>query len=406
MDEATNSEAIYYQISFFSKEKRFENIPDSVVNVPGSSTPTNLNLLLNNSIRSLDDDWKDLSFDFLIGDLLLRTSLAEFAEDHSLTTESIVQIECLLREPAPEPESDLITSDWVADVKAFNNLLCVATYDGKLSIWTLDGKLLFTGDLDNDPMKCIDVFQHDKTNYAIVGGQNQTLVLCKLTVTKKLADATPLRIFRGHERSVECVAANKDGSRIVSGSFDNCLKLWNSENDEENSITLDNAKKAKPDFNKLPTQTPIVTLASHREAIVGVKWNPLSEVQAVTVSWDHSMIVWDLELAGPVKTLTSNKSFTSLSINPITGQILTGSVDPTVRLWDIRSQEGSMVKQSFLGHTGSFDNLVKMWDIRSPKTPLYDLTGHKDRILAVDWSMPEVIASGGVDCTIKTYRHK
>ena len=67
-------------------------------------------------------------------------------------------------------------------------------------------------------------------NYAIVGGQNQTLVLCKLTVTKKLADATPLRIFRGHERSVECVAANKDGSRIVSGSFDNCLKLWNSEN--------------------------------------------------------------------------------------------------------------------------------------------------------------------------------
>jgi len=42
----------------------------------------------------------------------------------------------------------------------------------------------------------------------------------------------------------------------------------------------------------------MVTLQAHKEAVVDIKWNPLNSGQAVSVSWDQQILVWDLEMAG------------------------------------------------------------------------------------------------------------
>lgn len=34
-------------------------------------------------------------------------------------------------------------------------------------------------------------------------------------------------VGRGHERSVESMCSNGDGSKLASGSFDNFVKIWN-----------------------------------------------------------------------------------------------------------------------------------------------------------------------------------
>lgn len=78
----------------------------------------------------------------------------------------------------------------------------------------------------------------------------------------------------------------------------------------------------------------MVTLSGHREAVSGVCWSDVAEV--ITSSWDHSLILWDLELAGQKATLAGNKAFTCLSYSPLNSSIITGSCDRHVRLWDPR----------------------------------------------------------------------
>ena len=40
----------------------------------------------------------------------------------------------------------------------------------------------------------------------------------------------------------------------------------------------------------------------------------------------------------------------------------------------------------------------------STKGPLYDMSGHSDKVLAVDWSMPRFMLSGAADNELKIFR--
>ena len=40
----------------------------------------------------------------------------------------------------------------------------------------------------------------------------------------------------------------------------------------------------------------------------------------------------------------------------------------------------------------------------SPNAPLYGMSGHEDKILAVDWTMPQRILSGAADNHLKIFK--
>ena len=54
--------------------------------------------------------------------------------------------------------------------------------------------------------------------------------------------------------------------------------------------------------------------------------------------------------------------------------------------------------------SGSHDSLLKIWDVRACKTPLFDLRGHSDQVLAVSWQEPAIIVSGGADNDMKIFK--
>lgn len=62
--------------------------------------------------------------------------------------------------------------------------------------------------------------------------------------------------------------------------------------------------------------------------------------------------------------------------------------------------------EEFVFISGAYDKQVKLWDYRSPKAPLFDLMGHEDKVMAVDWSNPKFVLSGGADNSVRIFKSK
>uniref|UniRef100_A0A1I7VXW7 Ribosome biogenesis protein WDR12 homolog n=1 Tax=Loa loa TaxID=7209 RepID=A0A1I7VXW7_LOALO len=417
----------HYLISFYSSNENYRDIPSHTLSVPNDITVDKLNVLANKTLNDLSG--KELGlvvFDFLISSTILRTTLEEFVQENHVPVESVISIECIVQEPAPEPDSDVTLPDWIGAVRCNDNFIASGTYGGELVLWNHYGKKLTSSVLHEEAIKCLALLPDEKGSRIVTGGHDQILMVSNIEKDGSSTFIKPTCVLRGHERSVESIAVNIDGTRTVSGGFDKMLKVWNTDQDDTSTVfeKAGSEKTTKKKRTDVITKTPMVTLCGHKDAVVGAVWSSNSAKEVLTASWDHTISIWDLELAGQISTLAAKKAFTSISMCSSSSMLITGSVDPIVRLWDPRSHEGTLVKQSFIGHCGwissvfwnkvrenlfissSFDKTVKMWDVRSNKTPLYDLVGHSDRILCCDWSLNELIASGGVDCTVKTYRRK
>lgn len=59
---------------------------------------------------------KKLNFDFLLSGRLLTGSLGGHVTEHRLSTEEVLEIECVLRDPPPSLSHELEHRDWVSAV--------------------------------------------------------------------------------------------------------------------------------------------------------------------------------------------------------------------------------------------------------------------------------------------------
>jgi hypothetical protein len=202
----------------------------------------------------------------------------------------------------------------------------------------------------------------------------------------------------GHESLIYSASFSPDGKRIVSGSADKTVRVWDA---------ITGAQIGKP-------------LYGHKDAVKSVSFSPDGK-RIASGSLDETVRVWDasteMQISEPLHGHTG--AVNSVSFSPDGKRIVSGSDDHTVRIWStgtakqsnlpVQEHEGAVNSVSFSPDgkrivSGSADKTVRVWDAGTGILIENSLKGHSDDINSVSFSPDgKLIVSGSDDHTARIW---
>ncbi|KAJ2912081.1 hypothetical protein MD484_g8331, partial [Candolleomyces efflorescens] len=241
----------------------------------------------------------------------------------------------------------------------------------------------------------------------------------------------------GHSKLVRDVAISPEGERIVSGSDDGTIRIWDLGTGEQlcepmSGGTDINSVEFSPDGKVILSGSDDCTIRlwdavtgaqigepiqGHSDIVCSVKFSADGKY-IVSGSDDRTVRIWDAEtreqVGEPLRGHTDE--IWSVAISPDGKWIVSGSKDETVRLWDFESRV--QLREPLQGHTksvtsvaispdgkwivsGSHDRTIRVWDIETGKDVKMPLQGHMFQVNSVTISPDgKHIISGSSDDTI------
>ena len=254
--------------------------------------------------------------------------------------------------------------------------------------------------------------------------------------------ARPIEIMRrGHDSLVYSVAFSPDGSRIVSGSSDNMIRLWDANTGEPISEPLRghdgpvNSVAFSPGGGRIVSGSWDNTLrlwdattgeaigeplAGHKSYVISATFSPDGN-RIVSGSWDKTLRLWNADTGNPIgEPLRGHESLVySAAFSPDGNRIISGSEDKTLRMWDAKT--GKAIGEPLHGHkkgvnsiafspdgsrivSGSSDRTLRLWDAKTGEAIGGPLRGHDDTIYSVAFSPDgSRIVSGSEDKTLQLW---
>lgn len=202
-----------------------------------------------------------------------------------------------------------------------------------------------------------------------------------------------VRTFEGHTQGISCIQF--DDTRIVSGSWDKTIKVWN---------------------RRTNTAWAALTLAGHSGM---VRCLHLHGNRLVSGSSDRTIKVWDLAtdkvgwVGAACRATMVGHMHTVRCLQADSKKVISGSYDLTLKVWDIKT---GRCENTLRGHTdavlclhfneeklvsGSKDTTIKVWSLPAGECEL-TLYGHQAAVTCLQFDSTRVI-SGALDRLIKIW---
>jgi ribosome biogenesis protein YTM1 len=306
------------QAKLMTKDERYQ-IPTVPLGIPGSASPDDLNGLVNRFLLGLyghdveDSEPKEvegrtlIEFDFLVNGELLRSALGDHVEQKGLSTESVIEIEFVVKRAPPEPSFSIPHEDWVSAVCCCQDKILTGCYDCVTRLWDNAGNRMADFASHEAAIKDVAWISCDDVSAIFVSAsQDETLRVWQYNFDSNSTNC--ICVCEGHMQSVESVAVNAKSKIFCSGSWDGTIKVWSS---ELNSGNVDNVEFPKPKRFKSAKKKkssltgtkkgPLSTLLGHGQAVSSVTW--VDNETVCSSGWDHCIRLWDLESGVNTTTL-------------------------------------------------------------------------------------------------------
>jgi WD40 repeat protein/tRNA A-37 threonylcarbamoyl transferase component Bud32 len=247
--------------------------------------------------------------------------------------------------------------------------------------------------------------------------------------------------LRAHEQGVWCMALSRDGQRLVTGSKDFTVKLWDWKNGRElRTFPPEGAwivsLAFSPDGRRIVSGTSLGHLslwdANTGENLFGldeavppgsqsytsVAFSPDSQWIGTGSALFDTVRLWEARTGQPVLTFTGHvHAVTALAFSPDSKRVASGSSDGTVKIWQVaggkelltsngHAAEVDCVAFSNDGNrflTASEDSTAKIWDASSGRE-LRTLAGHIGPVRSAVFSRDGAqVLTGSSDRTAKLW---
>jgi WD40 repeat protein len=212
------------------------------------------------------------------------------------------------------------------------------------------------------------------------------------------------RCFEGHTGALTALAYSPDGRHIVACSWDMQIWLW--------EVASGRPRRFEGDIRWIGGVA--LSAQSHTRPVRAVAFSPDGR-QIVSGSEDQTLRVWDVT-SSQSRCFEGHTGFvTSVAFSPDGRNIISGSLDTTLRLWEVAGHQSrrfdrhgkyvTAVAVSPDGRqiiSGAFDYSLLLWDVASGQSRR--LEGARGTINAVAFSPDgQCVASAGVEDALRLW---